>query len=42
MQIIKIAQNIEYLNTIGVPENSQQEILNYLMSLDKDTRKDYT
>jgi hypothetical protein len=35
----KLGQNIEYLNSIGVPSENQQEILDYLMSLDKDTRK---
>ncbi len=39
MNIIKISQNIEYLNTIGVPQNMQQNILDYLLSIDKDIRK---
>ena len=39
MQIFRISQNIEYLDKLGVPAESQQEILNYLMSLDKDIRK---
>ncbi len=39
MKLYKISQNIEYLNSIGVPQASQQEILDYLLSLDKDARK---
>ena len=39
MKIFKIGQNIEYLSNIGVPESYRQEILDYLMSLDKETRK---
>ncbi|TRZ83663.1 hypothetical protein D4R86_00345 [bacterium] len=39
MKLYKISQNIDYLNKIGVPSESQQEILDYLMSLDGDTRK---
>jgi len=39
MKLYKISQNIEYLNQLGVPPSNQEEILNYLMSLDKEIRK---
>jgi len=39
MKIFKISQNIEYLGKLGIPPESQQEMLDYLMSLDKDIRK---
>ena len=39
MKFYKISQNIEYLEKIGVPPEFQKDILNHLLSLDKDTRK---
>jgi len=39
MNIIKISQNMEYLDKLGVPQNIQQDVLNYLLSIDKNTRK---
>ena len=39
MKIYKIAQNIEYLEKIGVPPADLQKTLDYLLSLDGDSRK---
>ena len=39
MRIYRTSQNIQYLESIGVPETDRQEILDYLMELEGDTRK---
>jgi hypothetical protein len=39
MKIYKISQNAQYLQNIGVPAESVDSILQYLLSLEKDTRK---
>ncbi|MFA7221056.1 MAG: hypothetical protein WC119_11215, partial [Synergistaceae bacterium] len=39
MKIYKISQNVQYLQSIGVPAESADAVLNYLLSLDKDERK---
>ena len=39
MRIHKISQNIEYLQSIGVPKANRQKLLDYLMSLTSDARK---
>ena len=39
MKLYRISQNIEYLEKIGVPEVDRAEILDFLLALDKNSRK---